>query len=250
MLWPVRVVGRWLPRGWAHFGLQLLVFGVFDLAYEISRGLATGRRPVALRHGEDIVSAERRLGIFWELDVQRWARSAPGIVMDVANWTYFNCQFTITFAFFVWVYARRNKTWPLLRNTFLTTLLLGVIGYLTYPAAPPRLLPTDYGFVDTLAATALSQQSEAVARLANPYAAMPSLHTATALLVGATGVLICGSLAAKVVWALYPGLVVFSIVATANHYLLDAVAGAGVLLLALSLNVGWDWWRRRKQLLV
>jgi hypothetical protein len=182
--------------------------------------------------------------------VQRWARGAPDIVMEIANWTYFNCQFTITFVFFVWVYARRNDVWPFLRNTFLTALFLGVVGYVRYPAAPPRLLPLDYGFVDTLASTALSQQSDAVALLANPYAAMPSLHTATAVLVGATGVLVCASPLAKAGWALYPGLVVFSIVATANHYLLDAVAGTAVLGLALSLNVGWGRWRRRKQLLV
>ena len=69
----------------------------------------------------------------------------------------------------------------------------------------------------------------------NPYAAMPSLHTATAILVGATGVLVARHLLVKLMWALYPALVVFSIVATANHFFLDAVAGAGVLAVALTI---------------
>ena len=71
------------------------------------------------------------------------------------------------------------------------------------------------------------------ASLANPYAAMPSLHTATALLVGSSAVLLCRHPVAKAVWALYPGLVVFSIVATANHFLLDVLAGICVAILAI-----------------
>ncbi len=80
----------------------------------------------------------------------------------------------------------------------------------------------------------------------NPYAAMPSLHTATAILVGVTGVLVTRHLAVRAVWALYPGLVLFSIVATANHFFLDAVAGIGVLMVALVIvfslhrHLGWS----------
>jgi membrane-associated phospholipid phosphatase len=64
---------------------------------------------------------------------------------------------------------------------------------------------------------------------------MPSLHSATAILVGSTGVLVTRHLIFRVVWALYPALVVFSIVATANHFFLDAVAGVGILAVALTI---------------
>ena len=67
---------------------------------------------------------------------------------------------------------------------------------------------------------------------ANEYAAMPSLHTAYALTIGTTAVLVCRSIVAKVVWALYPALVVYSIISTGNHFILDAVAGAFVAQLA------------------
>ncbi len=152
---------------------------------------------------------------------------APGFVIEVANWTYLQCQFTITFGFLLWVYLWRNDAWSYLRNTVIIGFTLGIVGYLCYPCAPPRLLPhaLGYGFVDTLKTGSASAQGGLVAALANPYAAMPSLHTATSLLVGSSGVMLCRSPIAKAVWALYPGLVVFSIVSTANHFLLDAIGG-------------------------
>jgi membrane-associated phospholipid phosphatase len=77
---------------------------------------------------------------------------------------------------------------------------------------------------------------------------MPSLHTATSLLVGSSGVLLCRNPIAKAVWALYPGLVVFSIVATANHFLLDAVGGACVFILATGLSLSLSWFLRGRPL--
>ena len=77
---------------------------------------------------------------------------------------------------------------------------------------------------------------------------MPSLHTATALLVGSSGVLLCRSILGRAIWALYPGLVVFSIVATANHFLLDAIAGAGVFVIATALSLSISWYLRGRPL--
>jgi len=153
--------------------------------------------------------------------------------MAVAKFTYFQCQFTITFGFVLWVYVRRHDAYTLLRNTLFATFMLALPGYILYPTAPPRMLP-DQGFVDPLQDAALSQSGFLVTLFGNPYAAMPSLHTATALLVGATGVLVTRHLFWRTVWTLYPALVVFSIVATANHFFLDAIAGAIVLGVALS----------------
>jgi membrane-associated phospholipid phosphatase len=91
----------------------------------------------------------------------------------------------------------------------------------------PRL-----GFTDTLNQTAVNHHSSAIASLANPYAAMPSLHTAYALIFGVSGVVLVRRWWIRGMWALYPGLVVFSIIATANHFVLDAVAGATVAVMA------------------
>jgi membrane-associated phospholipid phosphatase len=233
LLWPLRAIGALLPAGWGGFGRQLAIFIPFDIAYELSRELATGGEAAALQHARDVVSLERTLGIYHELAVQRWALDAPDFVMAVARFTYFQCQFTITFAFVIWVYIWRNYAYMLLRNVLFATFMLAVPGYIFYPTAPPRLLP-QLGFLDPLEDATLNQQGTLVQLFGNPYAAMPSLHTATAILVGATGVLVTRHLLARIVWALYPALVVFSIVATANHFLLDAVAGACVLVVALT----------------
>jgi len=90
----------------------------------------------------------------------------------------------------------------------------------------------ELGFEDTLNQTAVNHESGIIETFANPYAAMPSLHTAYALIIGTSGFLVARHLVTRVVWALYPALVVFSIVATANHWFLDAVAGAFVALFA------------------
>ncbi|MDX6618219.1 MAG: hypothetical protein QOK36_605 [Gaiellales bacterium] len=234
LLWPVRAIGALLPDGWKGFARQVAVFVPFDVAYEASRTFAQGGRPTALGHARDLVKAERSLGIYWELAVQDWARDAPGIVMEVAKFTYFQCQFTITFGFVIWVYIWRHSAYTLLRNVLFATFMLAVPGYIFYPTAPPRLLVEEH-FRDPLADAALNQQGTLVSLFGNPYAAMPSLHTATAILVGACGVLVARHALVKLMWGLYPALVVFSIVATANHFFLDAIAGAGVLAIALAI---------------
>jgi hypothetical protein len=246
----IDAIGRRLPRGWGHFLRQLALFICFDIAYEATRGLSDGARDVAIRHAEDVVSAEKTLGIWHEQGIQHWTMNAPGFVLEIANWTYLQCQFTITFGFLLWVYLWRNDAWSYLRNTVIIGFTIGIAGYLSYPCAPPRLLPQElgYGFVDTLQTGSASTQGGLVSALANPYAAMPSLHTATALLVGTSGVMLCRSLAGRAIWALYPGLVFFSIVATANHFILYAIAGAGVFLVATALSLTLSRMLRRRPL--
>jgi hypothetical protein len=219
-------IGRFLPRGWADLGRQLALFAFVDIAYEASRVLATGDRATAFDHSGAIVSAERSLGLFHELALQRFALDHP-TVMSVANWTYFNCQFTISFGFLFWVYLRRNEHFATVRNLIVGANLLGLAGYVLYPAAPPRMLG-GLGFIDTLNQTSVNHNSGVISALSNPYGAMPSLHTAYALIVGASAVLLVRARPLRVLWAFYPALVVFSIVATANHFFLDAAGGAAV----------------------
>jgi membrane-associated phospholipid phosphatase len=222
-----------LPRGPRDLALQVAIVSLFDIAYELSRVLARGDRGVALAHAHSVVDTERSLGMFHELSVQRFAMHSPGIVLDVANWTYFNAQFTVTFGFLLWAYLFRTDRFTTVRNTIIIADVLGLIGYIAYPTAPPRMLP-GLGFVDALNQAAVNQHSSVISSLANPYAAMPSLHTAYAVVFGFWGVMLTRRWWTRALWALYPALVVFSIVATANHFLLDAVAGALVATVALA----------------
>jgi membrane-associated phospholipid phosphatase len=225
-----------LPHGWRDFWLQFLVFWTFNLSYEATRGLSDGARAAAFKNGARVIDAEQRLGIYRELDLQHWVLQAPGVFEELANITYFNCQFTISFGFLLWVYFRRNHAFYFARNVIIVADFIGLIGYVAIPTAPPRFYPAD-GFIDTLHGSVVSHDSGIIAQFANDYAAMPSLHTAYALTIGTTGVLVCRSALAKMLWTIYPAVVVYSIIATGNHFVLDAIAGAGVAFFALLFSL-------------
>jgi membrane-associated phospholipid phosphatase len=95
------------------------------------------------------------------------------------------------------------------------------------PTAPPWMFPHQ-GFVD-----GVNHSSALLQSLGNSYAAMPSLHAADALIVGWFLVATSRTIWAKALWALWPLWVWFCVVATANHYLLDVLAGIGVAVAAL-----------------
>lgn len=229
------IAERFLPWGWRDFLLQALIFWTFNLAYEGSRGISDGTRSTAITNGLRVMDAEKSLGIFWEHGLQNWVISAPEIFERVANETYFNCQFTVSFGFLLWVYFFRNHAFYFVRNVIVSADFIGLLGYLTFPTAPPRLIPHG-GFVDTtLSDSTVSHNSWIIKTFANEYAAMPSLHTAYAVTIGTTAVLVCRNIVAKILWSLYPALVIYAIIATGNHFFLDAVAGAFVAQLAFLL---------------
>ncbi len=225
-------IGRVLPRGWRDFWLQFAIFWSFYISYEASRALAQSDRYVAMRNALDVMRAQQVLGINWERGIQNWALNAPDYVMAIANWTYFNCQFTITYALLLFIYFRRNHAFYFIRNALLATSFAALIGYIMLPTAPPRMMG-GLGFIDTLRSTSVNHSSDLVAWFTNPYAAMPSLHTAYAVIIGCAGVLVFKHPLLRLAWALYPALVLFSIIATANHWFLDAAVGGFVALFAL-----------------
>jgi hypothetical protein len=176
------------------------------------------------------------MGIFTELDVQHWALARPW-VLDVANTTYFHAHFAVTTCFMFWLYLRRNHHYYFVRNIIFSAMALALIGYILFPTAPPRML-TDLGFIDTLEKTAdVNFNTGAVSLLSNPFAAVPSVHTCFSLIIGTSCFFLVRRPAIRVIWLLYPGLIVFSIVATGNHFWLDAILGAG--LAGIALGVAW-----------
>ncbi|MDO9352265.1 MAG: phosphatase PAP2 family protein, partial [Solirubrobacteraceae bacterium] len=63
---------------------------------------------------------------------------------------------------------------------------------------------------------------------ANPYAAVPSMHIGFALMIGLSIASLVKSPKARVFWRTYPAAILFVVVATGNHFWLDAFAGAVV----------------------
>ena len=136
-----------------------------------------------------------------------------------------------------WLYLRRNHFYYFVRNIVFSAMALALIGYVLFPTAPPRML-TDLGFIDTLEKTAdVNFNTGAVSLLSNPFAAVPSVHTCFSLIIGASCFFLVRRPAIRLIWLLYPCLIVFSIVATGNHFWLDAILGA--CLAGVALGVAW-----------
>jgi membrane-associated phospholipid phosphatase len=109
---------------------------------------------------------------------------------------------------------------------FMAAMGLALIGYALYPTAPPRLFP-QYGFTDTITDFSNVNHDSALAKIfINPYAAVPSMHCAFALMVGVTGVRVSRHWFTKAFWVIWPALVIWVVIVTANHYWVDAALGA------------------------
>jgi membrane-associated phospholipid phosphatase len=222
---------RVLPRGYADFGRQLAIWFGFYVAYQVVRGTADRDASVAFENGLKIVDIERRFGALFELSLQGFLSSSR-LLVELTSWTYWLSQFAVLGIALLWVYLRRTDSFTTFRNTILLANAIGLIGYFALPTAPPRMFP-HLGFVDTLALfSGVNHDSAAIQFSANPYAAMPSLHAADALIVGVAMALIVTRRWAKVLWLVWPVWVSFTVMATANHFWLDIAAGVLVAGLA------------------
>lgn len=248
-------IGAWLPRGWGDLLLQLALYVFADTAYEVARGLADGRANQAFANGELIIDIERSTGTFFEPAVQGFFITESWFI-DIANTIYLNSQFTVALAFLVWLYLFRNDSYYFFRNMLFISMGLALIGYIGFPTAPPRMYP-EYGFIDTINAQSSVNHDSAAAKLfINPFAAVPSMHCAVALMIGGTGFVVCKNKFARGFWLAWPLIVASVTVITANHYWLDAALGwtvAGCSFLIASRVVAqirpetWAWSRAAEQ---
>jgi membrane-associated phospholipid phosphatase len=213
-----------LPRGWAHLALQFVIWMGFYAAYQVARGAADRSVVDAFRNGEWVLRTERELGALFEPALQR-ALDTSSLLVTLTSYTYWLSQFAVVGAALLWVYFRRHEQFARFRNWLIVANLVGLVGYVFMPTAPPRMFP-EWGFIDFVAQySAISHESGIIAWGSNPYAAMPSLHAMDALIVGVVMFGLVRSRVAKVLWLAWPAWVAFAVVATGNHYWLDVVAG-------------------------
>jgi membrane-associated phospholipid phosphatase len=218
---------RYLPRGYADLARQLVIWFGFLFAYQIARGLADRNPARAFENGFRVVDFEQRTTHhLFELTFQQIADSSS-FLAGAVSWTYWNSEFTVVCIALLWVYLRRHEAFARLRNTILLANVLGLIGYVFMPTAPPRMFPW-LGFVD-------SHRNGVVQLAANPYAAMPSLHAADALILGIVLAAIVRRPLFRILWVVWPAWVWFCVMATGNHFWLDILAGDLVALLALAV---------------
>ncbi|MGH3137880.1 MAG: phosphatase PAP2 family protein [Gaiellaceae bacterium] len=220
----VAETSRRLPRGWAHLGFQFAIWMGFYVVYQVARGAADRSVASAFSNGEWVLRKESEIGALFEPAVQRVVDTSS-ILITLTSYTYWLSQFAVVGATLLWVYFRHHEKFAGFRNWLIGANLVGLVGYILMPTAPPRMFP-EWGFVDTLGQfSSINHDSGLISFASNPYAAMPSLHAMDALIVGAVMFGLVRSRIAKALWLAWPAWVAFSVISTGNHYWLDVVAG-------------------------
>jgi hypothetical protein len=241
------MTARLLPKGWTDLLRQIVLFCGAYLLYRLVRGQVDGRASDAFENARHIIGTEQSLGLFFEPALHEWAE-AQGWVADAASWMYVNSHFTITTVALAFLYLRRNERFYFVRNMFLVAMGIALVGYIAFPTAPPRLMP-EWGFQDSVA-DFTGVDAHTSGALVNPFAAVPSMHVAFALMLGLPMASMARHRAMRVLWRCYPALVTFVVIATANHWWFDAYLGAATAavsalaahaLLARARPDAWAW---------
>jgi hypothetical protein len=216
---------RILPNGPLDLARQILLFCGAYWLYRLVRGLVDTRAGEAFDNARAIIDLERALGLFIEPSVHAWA-SGQELVIDAASWMYLNSHFAVTTVTLAWIYLRRNERFYFVRNMFMVAMGFALVGYALMPTAPPRFMP-EWGFSDSVAAfTGVDAESGSADVLFNPFAAVPSMHVAFALMLGLAMSRIVRRHWARMLWWGYAPVVTFVVIATANHWWFDAFLGA------------------------
>jgi membrane-associated phospholipid phosphatase len=220
------------------------VWGLYQF-YEWARNAVAGWPDDAFRNAKRIIDWQERLGISHERTIQEWFLSSRWFI---GFWNlFYSVHFAGPVVTLVALYHFDPTRYVRWRNTFLWMLALAVLGFWVYPLMPPRLLPSSFGFVDTgLAYFTTGKPVPHAHEGGNLFAAMPSLHIAWSTWTTLALWPLVRPWWGRVSLALYPVLMTFCTVVTANHYLLDAVGGWAALAIGYALASWRDWWPWRR----
>lgn len=219
------------PRLWREIAL----IAVFYAAYTLVRLLIPHDEAAAYAHAGQVLRLERALGIDGELTLNRGLMDLPWLAR-LANLFYATAHFAVTIVVLVWLYRRRPAHFARLRASLMVATAVALIGFWIYPLAPPRFLG-GRGFVDPVTAlhTFGLYSSPEAGSLTNQFAAMPSMHAGWALWCAFAVITMVRRPVVRAIATLYPIVTIMVIFSTANHYMLDAVAGMAIMAVALAV---------------
>jgi hypothetical protein len=209
---------------------QLMLIVGAALLYFLVRGLTESDVDSATAHAHDLLRVERWLHIDVEATVQRRVLERRWLV-NASNWVYIWGHWPVIATALFWLHRSDRAAFMFVRNAIFASGAIGLVIYMTYPVAPPRLL--DAGFVDTVTELSRSYRVLQPPALVNKYAAMPSLHVGWNLLIGMFLYRGATRWWLRAAGVLSPTLMFVAVVTTANHYVLDAVIGILVALIGL-----------------
>jgi hypothetical protein len=223
---PSRPASRFHRLVWWH---EFILIGVGYWVYSLTQGTITSGVQQAMRHGWSIARLEHALGVNVELAFNHFVVNNQWLAVAM-NYYYMTAHFIVTSTVLVWLYKRHPQRYRGARTALISATMFALVIFWVFPVAPPRLLPA-LGYLDTgvIFHTFGAPAGAAVAAHSNQFAAMPSLHTAWALWCGVTVFAMARRRWVRLLGLAYPMCTVVVIVGTANHFLLDAVGGAGVL---------------------
>ncbi|MFJ8797953.1 phosphatase PAP2 family protein [Streptomyces sp. NPDC102487] len=224
------------PRLW----FEILLIALSYWTYSLIRNAVPEQRHEALRNADWIWRLEHHLGIAVEESVNHAVNSATWLIIGM-NYYYATLHFVVTLGVLVWLYRRHPGRYGAARLALFATTAVALLGYYFFPLAPPRLM-TGGTFVDTVTVhqTWGSMASGDLKHMSNQYAAMPSMHIGWSLWCGLTVFALASAPWARILGLLYPAATLMVIVATANHFWLDAVGG--MLCLAFGFLVARLWY--------
>jgi hypothetical protein len=224
---PRRARLRWIG------GQAVLVLAAVFVYFQV-RGVASAAPGKAYAHAGELSRFEQRLDLDLEDALQAPLRASHALT-TLANWVYIWGHWPVIVATMVWLAWRHRPAFRRLRNAMLVSGALGLVVFVTYPVAPPRLAET--GLVDTVTENSHAYRVLQPPNFVNQYAAMPSLHAGWDLLVGISIATMAASRYVRVLGCVLPVAMAYAVVATANHYLVDVVAGELLALLGLGAAV-------------
>ena len=214
-------------RAWqAHILEVCLILGAY-VVYLLTRGLVfSDLDGKGLENAGRVISAEKSLGVFWEPGWQSWVLDHAEPLALFLNWAYIFTYWPIILAVGLGLYFWKRQRYYYYRSVVVINLIFALAIFMFFPVTSPFNMGAD--FVNTIQALGPSfYGSPDMAAVYNTNAAMPSLHFSWTVILGVQFVrLLKGWF--KLFGILYPVATFFAIIVTANHFILDAVAG-GVL---------------------
>jgi hypothetical protein len=222
--------GRALLKNTLPHAQELAIVAGAYFIYMYTRALLfDDLRATALANAGTIISLEKSLGFFWEPGWQAWAINSARALVVFFNWAYIVTFWPIILITGTILYICNRHQYKYYRNIVLFSFVLALIGFILFPLAPPRMMAEH--FVDTIKAFGpTAYASREFANFYNPYAAMPSLHFSWTIMFGVL-FLRTPNKGVKILGIIYPTTTLLAITITANHYIMDAIAG-GVLMIA------------------
>lgn len=222
------------PHPWA-WAIEVSIVLFWNFAYEALRSATPTRIVAAFENSKSVEALEAAFRIDVELGLNRWFLQHLWVA-DFASYWYQLEHEIVTIAVLVWLWRRHQWAYRPLRTTIITVSAASLIAYRFYPLAPPRFALD--GAVDTmLAHPVLFAGWKSVTGLSNLYAAMPSIHVAWAVWCAIAVNVASTHPWRRLAW-IYPVITTLVVIGTANHYVVDAIAGATAMVL------GWELWRR------